>query len=74
MDRRSTSKISPNLGHTKGEGGGQYGKWSHFPLLFLTLPLPSQDILSKIQITQLQSQDNMSEMQTTKLQLQDILS
>ena len=29
----------PNSGHTRGGGGGQDGKWSHFPPFFLTLPL-----------------------------------
>ena len=35
---KNAEKISPNSGHTRGGGGGQDGKWSHFPPFFFPNP------------------------------------
>ena len=35
--KKRQKKISPNSGHSRG-GGGQDGKWSHFPPLFFLNP------------------------------------
>ena len=33
--KKTQTKFSPNSGHNRG-GGGQDGKWSHFPPFFFT--------------------------------------